>query len=180
MCQGSDVSSASLGLQGAGTLMSTVSSYQKSKLDKEAYNIQGSNAETNAMLDDVRSRDAKARGDINAQTSELRTKALLGKQAAQFAANGVVLDYGSPLSTLTDTSFMGGRDAQLIRDNAAKEAWGYDVMATNDRNNAALLRRRAGVESPGRAATTTLLTSAGSVASSWYNMRRRGTLDDNF
>lgn len=73
---------------------------------------------------------------------------------------------------------MGERDIQLIKDNALKEAWGYDVMAANDRSNAALYRYREGAEHPGLNAATTLLTGAGAVAANWYNIRstegRRG------
>lgn len=174
MCSGADVGTTALGIQGAGTIMSTAAAYTKSKADKAAYDIQAGTAETNAMLDKARSEDAKYRGDVAVNASRLKTRQLEGQQRAGMAASGVSLESGSPLAILEGTEFMGERDAQVIRDNAAKEAWGYDVAAVNDRNNARLLRYRSGLERPGLNAATTLLTGVGSVASSWYNIRKSG------
>lgn len=174
MCQGTDVGTTALGIQGAGTIMSTAAAYTKSKADKAAYDIQAGTAETNAMLDKARSEDAKYRGDVAVSASRLKTRQLEGQQRAGMAASGVSLESGSPLSILEGTEMMGERDAQIIRDNALKESWGYDVAATNDRNNARLLKYRAGLERPGLSAATTLLTGVGSVASSWYNIRKSG------
>lgn len=178
MCSGSDVGTTTLGIQGAGTLMSTVASYQKSRADKAAYGFAAATADQNAALDALKASDARFRGDVSAQTAELKTAQLAGKQRAGMAASGVDLGTGSPNLILAGTEFMGERDAQIIKDNAMKEAWGFDVQAANDRSNAALFRFRAASERPGMNAATTLLTGAGSVASNWYNIRttegRRG------
>src|SRR5258708_4342453 len=116
MCSGSDFSTSdigntALGIQGAGTLTSTVAAFQKSKADKAAYGFAAATAEQNAALDTMRSKDARFRGEVNAQTSELRTAQVSGKQRAGMAASGVDLGSGSPNLILPATEFMGAPDA---------------------------------------------------------------------
>lgn len=176
MCSGTDLGATSLGIQGAGTILSTAAAYTKSKTDKAAYEIQANTADTNVVLDKARSADAKYRGEVAVQNARFKARQLEGQQRAGMAASGVNIDSGSPLAILEGTEVMSDRDSQIIRDNAAKEAWGYDVAAVNDRNNANFLRYRAKMEKPGLNAATTLLTGAGSVASSWYNIRTRQSI----
>lgn len=174
MCSGADLGDTALGIQGAGTIMSTAAAYTKSKADKAAYEIQANTADANAALDTAKSADAKYRGEVAVQNARFKARQLEGQQRAGLAASGVSLESGSPLAILEGTEVMGARDSQIIRDNALKEAWGYDVAAVNERNNARFLRYRAGAERPGLDAATTLLTGVGSVASSWYNIRKSG------
>jgi hypothetical protein len=61
----------------------------------------------------------------------LQTSQLMGKQQAAMAANGVDLTFGSPLDTIVDTAKMGELDAQNIRTNAYREAYGYQVKSAN-------------------------------------------------
>lgn len=161
-----------LGTQVAGGFVSAGASYAKSTADKTAYEIQATVADNNATIARAQSGDAIRRGQLETVKSGLRARQLKGQQIATMAANGVDLSTGSPLNILTDTDYMAATDADIIALNAAKEAWGFDVQASNAKNNADLLRYRAGMESPGRAAATSLLTSAGSVASKWYGTRR--------
>jgi hypothetical protein len=66
----------------------------------------------------------------------LKTAQLKGTQTARMAANGVALDSGSALDVLTSTDVMGEADANTIRDNAGKEAYGYKSQAANYRAQA--------------------------------------------
>jgi len=168
------LANTALGMQGTGVALSGVGAYNKAIADRAAYESQAAVSGNNAILADAQARDALSRGQTAEVNSRLRTRQLKGQQIAQMAANGLDLSEGSPLSILTDTDFMGENDAAVIRQNALKEAWGYGVQAQNYRGNADLLRFRAGMESPGRSAATSLLTGTGSVAASWYNMRKAG------
>lgn len=160
-----------LGASSAGAILSAGGAYAKSSADRAAYQTQATALSNNAELERVAASDAIRRGQTTQANSDLRARQLKGQQIATMAANGVALDEGSPLNILTDTDLMAANDANVIAANAAKEAWGYNVRAGNDEANADLLRRRADMESPGRAAATSLLTSAGSVASRWYSTR---------
>lgn len=160
-----------LGMQLVGGAVGARGAYAKSKADKAAYGYQADVMDTNATIEHEASKDALRRGQTSVVNSELKTRQLKGEQTARMAANGVDLSTGSPLNILTDTDFMGANDATVLAMNAAKEAWGHDVRAMNDTSNAEMLRRRAGMESPGMAAGTSLLTTGGQVASRWYSTR---------
>lgn len=168
------LSQFALSAQTAGGTLATVGAYNKSIADRAAYNIQGGISNKNAEMDTLRAADAITRGQVAEANAGLRGRNLKGQQIAQMAANGVALDEGSPLRVLTDTDVMTAADVNTVHDNALKEAWGYNVSAANERANANLMRWRANQESPFKSAATTLLTSAGTVASRWYAMRNAG------
>jgi len=99
--------------------------------------------EMNATLADRRAKDAIERGQIAEQRKRQEVAAIVGKQTAGMAANGVDLTFGSPLDTLIDTATMGEIDALTIRTNANREAYDYKVQAVNSRSNATLSRAQA-------------------------------------
>jgi hypothetical protein len=167
-----------LGASGAGAIMSAGGAYSKSAADRSAYETQSTALSNNAELECAAAGDAIRRGQTAQVNAALRARQVKGQQIAAMAANGVALDEGTPLNILTDTDLTAANDANVIAMNAAKEAWGYNVRAGNDEANAALLRRRAEMESPGRSAATSLLTSAGTVASRWYSTRHAYALGD--
>lgn len=118
-------------------------------------------ANSNAALADQQAADALARGQSNEFNSRLKTAQLKGTQTARMAANGVALDSGSPLDVLTSTDEMGAVDANTIRDNAAKEAYGYKTQAAN-------FRAQAGAANPWAAGVSSLIGASGQVAARWY------------
>lgn len=163
---------AGLGLSAAGAVTGAMGAYNKSKSDKAAYNYQAAVQRNNAQLAEWQAQDALSRGQQVENQQRHKTAQLKGTQRALMAARGIDLNEGSALNILTDTDFMGDIDALVIRDNAAREAWGFRQNAQGARDDASLLSSRADAESPGFAATSSLLGSAGSVASSWYNYKK--------
>lgn len=162
-----------LGLQVAGAFTSAVGSAGKAKADKQAYEYQAAVTRNNAQIDEWRAQDAEYRGAVDVNRQRLKTAALKGSQRARLAAAGVALDEGSALNILMDTDYMGALDAATIEDNTAREAWALRESAKTGRSNADMLASRAAAESPLRSAATSLLTSAGTVASSWYALRNK-------
>lgn len=161
------------GLQVAGAANTVLGSYNQSKAAKAAYEYQAAVQRNNAQLAEWQAQDAIARGQKAEQSQRLKVAQLKSTQRAGFAARGVALDEGSALNILNDTDYMGNLDALTLRDNAAKEAWGYRTQGANAASDAALLSGRAEAESPFGAAASSLLTGAGAVASSWYNRKMR-------
>jgi len=100
-------------------------------------------SEMNATLADRRAKDALERGAVAEQRKRQEVSAIVGKQTAAMAANGVDLTFGSPLDTLIDTATMGEIDALTIRTNANREAYDYRVQAASGRANATLQRSQA-------------------------------------
>lgn len=171
----SSVNTLGTGLQAIGAIAATMGSYNKSKAEKEGYEYQSKVSKNNAQIAGWQMDDARQRGEREEQNLRLKTAALKGTQAANMAAHGVDLGVGSALNILTDTDFMGERDALLIRDNAAKEVWGLNVQRTNYLRDAEFKSSQARSINPFMNAGTTLLTGAGAVAKGWYAMRTKTT-----
>lgn len=118
-------------------------------------------AKYNAQADDARANQALEAGRHEEFKSRLHQGQVAGSQRAAFAARGLSLNEGSPLNILLDTELMGDYDAAIIRNNAEREAWAHRVNAGFEYNKAAQL-------DPNKAGMTTLLTSAGGIASASY------------
>nr|WP_143009793.1 hypothetical protein [Propionivibrio dicarboxylicus] len=145
----------------------------QSKATQAAYDYQSKVAANNAKIAEWQAENALERGQKAEQTSRLKTAQLKGTQRAALAEKGIALDEGSALNILNDTDYMGDVDANTIHDNAALEAWGYRAQAAGLSSDSSMLAARAAAEDPTAATTSSLLGSAGSVASSWYAYKTR-------
>lgn len=155
-------------VMGAGMGAQAFGAYSNSKNAKAAYGAQAQVAQNNATIAGWQADDALARGDRAATRVRTQANQLKGVQRAALAANGVDLGVGSALNILTDTDYFKEVDANTTLDNAAREAWAIRNQAAGYTAEASLLAGRAAAESPGFAAASSLLTSAGRVAGSWY------------
>lgn len=166
-----------LGAQAVGGLLASKGAYDKSSAERYAYEYQAKVAANNATVATWRAQDAITRGQTETARQQLKTRQIKGAQRAAFAARGVDMGEGSALNILSDTDLMGAVDAATITDNAAKEAWALRAEASNANANAGLLRARAAAENPAGSALGTVLTTGGTVASSWYNLKSKGMFD---
>lgn len=87
--------------------------------------------------------DARIRGAVDADTQRVQTQNLIGTQRAAMAANGGVVDEGSNALIQQDTAQYGELDAMIISNNAAREAYGYEVQAGSNLSNAQTLKKNA-------------------------------------
>ena len=163
-------------LQAAGAGMSAYGAYQGAKADKASLTYQSQVAANNAALAEQQAQFAMENGVSAEQNQRLRTAAMVSTQRASTAANGVAVDEGSAAEVAAGTKYIGERDALTIRDNASREAWGYRTQEQGYKDEGAMLAATARSVSPRKAAFASLLTSSGSVASSWYNMRSKGAV----
>jgi hypothetical protein len=76
--------------------------------------------------------DAVRRGEQQESASRMKYGAVRGQQAANYGASGVAVGSGSPVDTLANTDAMSAYDAAIIRNNAAREAWGYRSKAKEE------------------------------------------------
>ncbi len=107
--------------------------------------------------------DAKVRGAIDADQYRVQTRNLIGTQRAAQAANGGLVNEGTNAIIQQDTAQLGELDALTIANNAAREAYGYQVEASGATTTASTLKSNAR-----RGATTSLLGGFLSGASSAY------------
>lgn len=99
---------------------------------------QSEEAERNARLAEAQARDAKLRGAEEARRVEL-TGARMGAAATtRLAAGGV--SGGTVDSPLTENLYNAEVDANRLRSNAAREAWGYEQQASGYKKQAGYIK----------------------------------------
>jgi hypothetical protein len=106
----------------------------------------------------------------------MKTTQLEGAQTATLAANGVSLGSGTAQDILASTKYMGARDALTIQDNTNRQTWALGQEQKNYLSESALDKSLSDRVNPLMAAGSSLLTGAGSVAQSWYNMKKAGSV----
>lgn len=98
----------------------------------EAENIQLM-TDLQEKLTEQQVRDSLKKGDIAVSISRQRTKKAIGSQRAALAAQGIRIDEGSARDVQLETAEIGELDAMNIRNNAAREAFGYKVQSISQR-----------------------------------------------
>lgn len=132
----------------------------------------GRAAEQNAKLAEWQAQDAERRGGVAARDRATATQLQLGKQRAAMAGSGIRTDSGTALAILDDTRIAGDIDVSTIRENASREAAGARIAAASASAQGRILEAGADAISPSRAAFSTILGSAGTVADRWYRYNR--------
>ena len=164
----------SLAGQIGGAASSAIGSYFGASAQKIALRGQAGVADTNARIAELGAQSALASGQQQVGALTLKAGQVKGAQRAALAANGVNLGEGSAAEISASTDIMKEIDANTLTANAVRSAWGYRTQAVNFQNEALIKRAAAGSIHPGTAAATSLLGSAGRVASSWYAFNKAG------
>lgn len=167
-----DIGLFGVGTQVAGGIMSVIGAFYGAQSQQRMLQAQADIDRINAATAESSARTALMIGQREEQRSMLQTAQLKGRQTAGMAANGIDLGEGSAARVLTDTDIMGQIDRNTIAANAVRQAWGYRTQAVNFSNDATFKDSQSEGISPWMGATSSLLTSAGSVASSWYAYNR--------
>jgi hypothetical protein len=86
--------------------------------------------------------DATARGIIDSDQARVQTQSAIGTQRAAMASNGGVVDQDSNAIIQQDTAQMGELDALTISNNAAREAYGFQVQAQENLRTAKNIQKQ--------------------------------------
>lgn len=109
-------------------------------------------SEFNAKLSEMQTEDAYKRGDRDAQKLKSQAKTFKGTQRAKLAAQGIEVDSGSAAEIQEQTEVLSAQDAMTIKNNAAREAFGYKVQTMQYRQAA-----KYGMQAGENAARATML-----------------------
>ncbi len=140
----------------AGAGLSAGSSIQSGRFNERVAN-------TNAGFAEMQAIDAEKRGIEDEANMRVRIRQQIGQARAAYASQNVQVGVGSAGETEASIAYMGEKDAITIRNNAAREAWGYRVQAWNYRQKGAMAKS----ESQTRALGTVL-----GAASDYYKLKR--------
>lgn len=131
----------SLALGAFSTVRQVQGQRKAGKLANEAAQQEAEVIDYNAAIADTQAADAITRGQEREQRARAATRGIIGTQRASFAAQGVDVGTGSAADVQADAAFLGELDALTEQTNAAREAWGFKVQATDLRNRADVTRR---------------------------------------
>lgn len=169
---------ASLGASSFGVGMSSVGALFQASSQRSALRSQARIAEINARLSDEAGRNAVAAGNTQESRIRLAGEQAKATQTATMASRGIdIANSNTALARLTGTDLITDVDANTVRANALREAWGHRIDASNQRAGARSARATASSISPGMAFATSLVSGAGQVAASWYEFDRAGAFD---
>ncbi len=148
---------------------------------KDMYNYQAGVARMRANIDRQNSTWARDAGDQQAMLQGFKTGQEIGGVVAKQGASGVQVGTGSNADVIDAIRTSGAYDQGMIRYNAAKKAYGFEVQASGEEASAKL------AETAGKnamlegwlGAGSSLIGGATSVADKWLKGRQVGLWDDN-
>lgn len=112
---------------------------------------------------------AQQQGEVRAQASDRQTAAAVGRARAMAAAGGLDVNSGSPLDVQASNASIGRLNSMTIRNNAAREAWGYQANANLDDASAANYRQAGDTAMLG-----SLIGAGSSVGNTWSQYSQNG------
>lgn len=164
-----------MGAQAFGVGMSTVGAVFGALMQKDMLRSQARLSEINARIADSDARNITRAGTIEESRVKLAGSQAKASQRAQITSSGIdIAGSNTALARLTGTDLITEVDAQTVRSNALRAAWGQRFEAGNYRAKANSARASASSISPLLVGATSLISGATEVASSWYSLSKEG------
>ncbi|OJZ18007.1 MAG: hypothetical protein BGP21_06425 [Thiobacillus sp. 65-29] len=160
----------SLGLQAAGAVSGAIGGFYSAKMTKNQLAFEASMSRINARIAELGYRGAMERGQKEVASLTMQAGQLKARQRASMAANGIDLGEGNAAELQASTEILKETDRMTLESNAVRSAWGYRTQGANYQSEALMKYGSAAGISPFASGASSLLTSAGQVASSWYQM----------
>lgn len=158
MCEPATLAAIGLITTGVSTAGGVIGSIQEGQ-DAEFQ------AQKNKLLAQRAGADALARGNRESAVSKMQGSQAIGEQQVAFGASGVDGSVGTPAALAATTRAVSDLDADTIRANAAREAWGYKVQADQYSEEARVAASRGRSKAAG-----TLLGGAGQALSQYGSL----------
>lgn len=176
MADPASLATMSLAASGTSGGISALGSIMGGQSQASMFQYQSGIAAMNAEIAKQNADYAVAAGEVSAQESGMRTRAQIGQTIATQGAGNLAVGQGSNARVVNSELALGQEDQALIRSNAAKQAYGYEVTAAQDTaqsqldTQAASNAKTAGIIS----GIGSLLGTAGSVSSKWLTATQSG------
>lgn len=116
----------------------------------------------NAQLATAQADDALSRGGVEEGRYRRQVAQIAGAQKAEIGARNVKGDSGTALDLLSDTAQIGEEDALTLRNESAREAWGYKFQANEQSRYG-----RSALRNSYASAGSTLLTGGAQAYGMW-------------
>jgi hypothetical protein len=169
-----------LGGSAAGGLLGAFGSNYKGEAEANMFNYRAGVADLNRKIALQNADYERNAGEVSAQESGMRTRAQVGETAAAQASSGLDINRGSAAAVRTSETEIGQQNEAIIRANAARRAYGYEVEATQDQAQSQLYQMAAKTSktSGGLSAFQSILSGGTSVADKWLKANQVGLFGD--
>lgn len=159
-----------LGATAAGGILGAIGSTTSGDAQQQMYQYQAGVARMNAQLAKQDANYSLAAGEVEAEQSGMRTRAEIGATRAGFGAGNVA--GGSTNRVIQSETEIGQQNQGIIRANAAKRAYGFNVSSAADTAQAGAFTTAGQYAQEGGelGATQSIIGAAGSVSSKWLQM----------
>jgi hypothetical protein len=166
---------------GLGSLLSAAGSEYSGTAQANMYTYRAGVALMNRQINLQNADYERVAGEVSAQESGMRTKAEVGATVAAQASSGLDVNRGSAVDVRTSETEIGQQNEAIIRSNAARKAYSYDVEATQDQAQSQLDTMAATTSrvSGGIGAATSLLSGGTTVAARWNQGQTLGMFSGN-
>lgn len=170
MCEPTSLAVAGLAMSAASTGLGVMGQMNQQAAAGAQAQYMAQMAQRNQQLQQWQADDALRRGEV--QEAKVRESGAqrIGALTANLAAQGTDLA-GSPTDILGDAREAGELDAQTVRSNAAREAWGFKVGAANAGAEASM---RGSFQPSYMGAGASLLAGASGIADKWSRFKYSG------
>ncbi len=160
----------------AGGLLGAYGSQYSGSANAAMYNYQAGIAKMNATLARQDADYTRAAGESEAVSAGLKGREIVGATKAGFAAGNIDPTTGSARNTLASEAVVNATNLNMIRANAAKRAFGFEVTAAEDTAQGRLYTMGAETSrvAGGIGAASSLLGGVGSVSSKWLQGQQAG------
>jgi hypothetical protein len=126
------VAGASLGATALGGITGAVGSIFGGQAQSSMYNYQAGIAAMNAQIAKQNAAYETAVGETRAQESGMKTRAQIGATRAQQGASGLDVNTGTNVSVRASEAELGSFEQGVIRSDAARKAYGQEVVAAQE------------------------------------------------
>ena len=171
-----------MGAAAAGGGVSALGSLFSGQAQKNMYNYQAGVARANAVVAKQDAAYALASGEVEAQQSGMKTRFQEGATKVGIAAGNIDTSTGSAGKVIASETEIGQENEAVIRANAAKKAYGFEVGAAEDvaQAGAYTVAGETSVTAGDIGAVSSVLGAAGNVSSKWLQASQAfGTPDAN-
>lgn len=170
------LAAVSIGTSLVGAGVSAYGNFQKGQSQQAAYNYQAQVAANNKIIADRNAQYALERGETEAQIAGMKAQQQMGKITAAQAASGLDINSGSPLAVREGQTKTDSFNEMVIRSDAAKQAYGYEVEGINQQ-----AQQQMSISAGKQAATagdisafSSIVGGASSVSDKWMKFKTAG------
>jgi hypothetical protein len=142
------------------------------------YNYQAGVAQMNAQIAAANADMAMYTGEVNAEKQGMETRYQIGTTKAVQGASGILVGAGSNARVTEGEALVGAQNVGILRSNAAKTAYGFNVQSVQDTAQAGLDTYAAKYSKTAGtlAAAGSLIGGVSSVAGKWTGAVQSGAL----